>query len=45
MAGHISDAILKYQQTSDKQCMNLSKIIHYDVEPIKLSQVEGMEVV
>ena len=45
VTGHILDAVHKYQETSTDQKMHLSEIIQGDVEPIKLSQVQSMEVV
>ena len=43
--GHISDAVHKYQQTSDQQRMKASSIIQGDVPPVLLSQAKAMEVV
>ena len=43
--GHVSDAVHKYQQTSDKQKMEVSGIIQGEIGEIKLSQAEPMHVV
>ena len=45
VTGHISDAVTKYQETSDAQRMHVSSVIQGDVKPIKLSEAEPMEVV
>ena len=45
ITGHVSDAVTKYQTTSDMQRMSVSSIIQGDVQPFKLSQAEGMQVV
>ena len=45
ITGHVSDAVHKYQTTSDEQRMKLSEIIQGDVEPVKLSQAAPMEIV
>ena len=45
ITGHISDAVNKYQETSDQQRMHLSSIIQGTVEEVKLSQAEPMPVV
>ena len=45
ITGHISDAVHKYQTTSDAQKMHVSDIIHGNVKPINLSQAPQMELV
>ena len=45
ITGHISDAVEKYQTTSDDQRMAASAIIQGDVNEVKLSQAEPMMVV
>ena len=45
ITGHVSDAVNKYQSTSDDQRMHVSSIIQGDVVPVKLSQAEPMSVV
>ena len=44
ITGHVSDAIHKYQTTSDQQRMDLSSVIQNGVRDIKLSQADHMEV-
>ena len=45
ITGHISDAVYKYQCTSDAQKMRASGIIQGEIAPIRLSQAAPMEVV
>ena len=45
ITGHISDAINKYQMSSEKQKMDARAIIQGDILEPKLSQAEPMEVV
>ena len=45
ITGHISDAVHKYQETSDEQRMGLSDVIQGVANQVKLSQSPGMEVV
>ena len=45
ITGHISDAVDKYQVTSDAQRMALSSIVQGNVNEVKLSQSEPMQVV
>ena len=45
ITGHVSDAVHKYQTTSDEQRMAVSKIIQGDVCEKKLSEAPEMEVV
>ena len=43
--GHISDAVNKYECTSDEQHMNASSIIQKGVKEMKISEAAPMEVV
>ena len=45
ITGHVSDAVHKYQNTSDEQQMRASNIIQQGVENIKLSEAEPMVLV
>ena len=45
ITGHISDAVEKYQTTSDEQRMHASAIIQGEVKEVKLSQSEPMMIV
>ena len=45
VTGHVSDAVHKYQTTSDEQRMNLSEIVQGDVKEVKLSQADQMQIV
>ena len=45
ITGHVSDAVHKYQTTSDEQCMNIGKNVQGGVQNIKLLEAVPMEVV
>ena len=45
ITGHISDAVNKYQVTSDQQKMNASLLIQGDLPVVKLSEAPPMELI
>ena len=45
ITGHISDAVHKYQTTSDQQRMGASSVIQGDLKPKKLSEADQMQIV